>query len=66
MEIPISALQFSLGFLMIEWMGRDQEYAIAKLAGEWPLPLRWLAYYALIFTLFSIGYQEKEFIYFKF
>lgn len=53
--------------LLMEWMGREQEYAIEILGLRWNRPLRW-AMYALI--IFCIGMftptHQTPFIYFQF
>jgi D-alanyl-lipoteichoic acid acyltransferase DltB (MBOAT superfamily) len=53
-------------FLIIEWLGREQEYAIAKLGLRWYRPLRWAFYYAIVFAIFYYGGKEQQFIYFQF
>lgn len=53
-------------FFLIEWVGREQQYAIARLGYAWPKPIRWVAYYSLLFTIFYFGGSEKQFIYFQF
>lgn len=54
-------------FLIIEWLGREQEHAIAKLGLSCRRSLRW-AFYSLI--IFTIGMYmqtiETPFIYFQF
>lgn len=56
-----------LVFMLLEWKGREGEYAIAQLGQEWHRPLRW-GFYSLI--LFAIGMfmpsNESPFIYFQF
>ena len=53
-------------FFLIEWIGREQQYAIANLGNKWIRPLRWALYYALIFVIFYFGGNEQQFIYFQF
>lgn len=53
-------------FLAMEWLGRKQEYGIARLGFRWPRPLRWAAYYALIFAIACFLGHERQFIYFQF
>ena len=53
-------------FMMLEWMGRDQEYAIAGLGLTWPKPLRWAFYYCLIIAIYSVAPKTQQFIYFQF
>jgi D-alanyl-lipoteichoic acid acyltransferase DltB (MBOAT superfamily) len=51
-------------FLIIEWYGREQQYAIANL--KLNRPLRWLFYIMIIILIFWLGGSEQEFIYFQF
>jgi len=57
---------FVLIFMLIEWHGRDKEYAIEKLGLKWKKPLRYGIYYLLIFTILWFAGREQEFIYFQF
>ncbi len=54
-----------LVFLIVEWVGRNEEYAIAhisKIAKPW----RYATYYLLIVSLFVLGRTDQQFIYFQF
>jgi D-alanyl-lipoteichoic acid acyltransferase DltB (MBOAT superfamily) len=62
--IPIVIL--TTMFMMIEWLGREQQYAIATLGAKWFKPLRWALYYAIIITIFYFTGKEQQFIYFQF
>ena len=55
-------------FLVIEWFGREQQYAIAKLAIKWPKTVRWAFYYIIVIAivLFFPADKEQQFIYFQF
>lgn len=53
-------------FLIFEWMGRDQQHALANIGLKWKWPFRFGLYYALIFIIFWFGGKEQEFIYFQF
>ncbi|RNC80033.1 MAG: MBOAT family protein [Balneola sp.] len=53
-------------FILIEWLGRDGQYAISNLGLSWKRPLRYGMYYALILAIFWFGGKEQEFIYFQF
>jgi D-alanyl-lipoteichoic acid acyltransferase DltB (MBOAT superfamily) len=53
-------------FLILEWTGREGEYAISFIPLKWKKPLRYAFYYALILTIFWLGGQEQQFIYFQF
>jgi len=56
-------------FLVVEWLGRQEQYAIARLGIRWPVALRWLAYYAIFYFVadryFFTG-TRQQFIYFQF
>ena len=53
-------------FILIEWVGREQQFAIANLGLKWKRPLRYAMYYAIILTIVWFGGKEQEFIYFQF
>lgn len=53
-------------FMIIEWLGREHQFAIAKLGLRWKRIIRWLFYYLLIFTIIYFSGKEQEFIYFQF
>lgn len=54
-------------FVMIEWIGRENEYAIEKIGLQWSRPLRW-AFYTLLLVVMGIFIKtiETPFIYFQF
>lgn len=60
-------LMLVAGFIVVEWLGREGQYAIAHIHHALNRPLRWL-FYALI--IFAIGMfmpsVESPFIYFQF
>jgi D-alanyl-lipoteichoic acid acyltransferase DltB (MBOAT superfamily) len=54
-------------FLIIEWLGREQPFALAKLGLKWNRPIRWTFYYAIIVIIFyCVDSKEQQFIYFQF
>ena len=53
-------------FIVVEWLGREQHYAIAKLGERWPKAARWALYYALIILILSFTGKQQKFIYFQF
>jgi len=55
-----------LFFFLMEWHGRDQQYAIAKLGLSWYKPLRWALYYLLIMAIYLYAGSQQQFIYFQF
>ena len=53
-------------FMVIEWLGREQQYAIAKLGLQWKRPIRYAMYYAIIIAIFWFAGKDQQFIYFQF
>lgn len=53
-------------FLIVEWLGREQQYAIAHLGTKWYKPVRWAMYYAIILIIVYFSGKEQPFIYFQF
>lgn len=53
-------------FMLVEWLGREEQYAIAHIGMQWKRPLRWAFYYAIVLALFLFGGTEQQFIYFQF
>lgn len=53
-------------FLIIEWLGRQQQYALANLELKMPKAARWIAYYLIILSIFYFVGAEQKFIYFQF
>ncbi len=51
----------------MEWIGREQPFALARIGLTWKRPLRW-TFYAFIVFLVGMFMQTKEtpFIYFQF
>ena len=52
--------------LVIEWLGRDTEFALLRLGYKWPVVARWVMYYIMIIAIFYFSGKEQQFIYFKF
>lgn len=61
---PIYLLIFI--FIIVEWIGREQQYAISNISLIKNKHLRYIIYYLLIFTLFWFSGEKQEFIYFQF
>ena len=53
-------------FIIIEWFGRDEQHAIAKLGKNWKRPIRWALYYSILMLIFYLRGAQQEFIYFQF
>jgi len=53
-------------FILIEWQGREQQYAIAQFGLKWRRPIRWALYYVIIAAILYFAGEEQQFIYFQF
>jgi D-alanyl-lipoteichoic acid acyltransferase DltB (MBOAT superfamily) len=53
-------------FVLVEWLGREEQYAIAKLGLRWHPAFRYAMYYAIIIAIFRFAGEEQVFIYFQF
>lgn len=63
----IAILLLVTGFMIVEWIGREDEYAIASLCLKWKRPVRWIAYSVIIFLIgMFMQTEETPFIYFQF
>ncbi len=53
-------------FLTVEWIGRENQYAIESISIKWKWPIRYAMYYVIVFAIFYFGGNQQEFIYFQF
>ncbi len=53
-------------FLIVEWLGREQQYAIANLGAKWYKPIRMAIYYIIVIAIVIYGGEQQQFIYFQF
>jgi hypothetical protein len=63
---PKTIIGLVVVFIFIEWLGRENQYAIEKVNVRFGKPVRYAFYYALIFAMIWFGGKEQEFIYFQF
>ena len=64
--VPKLTLLSLLIFIVIEWNGRRNQYAISDLLVKNSLVLRWSFYYALVFSILYFSNNHQQFIYFQF
>lgn len=57
---------FVVIFFIIEWVGREQQYAIKAIGEKWPRLFRWSFYYCIIIIIFLFAGINQSFIYFQF
>lgn len=65
-HFPKTTLGLIIIFLIVEWLGREEEYALASLGFKWPRKIRIAFYYSIILALFIYSGQQQQFIYFQF
>ncbi|MBG6236612.1 D-alanyl-lipoteichoic acid acyltransferase DltB (MBOAT superfamily) [Pedobacter sp. CAN_A7] len=52
--------------LVIEWIGRENQYGIEKFAFNFPKSFRWSFYIFIALVIFLFAGKEQQFIYFQF
>jgi alginate O-acetyltransferase complex protein AlgI len=63
----IIVLIIIIPFILIEWLGRENNFAIERLGLRWPKYFRWSFYVFLVFCLgMFMETKESAFIYFQF
>jgi len=53
-------------FILIEWIGREGQYAIENVFKQWKRPSTWGVYFLIIVSIYWFTGKEQEFIYFQF
>lgn len=53
-------------FMLVEWIGREQQHALARFGLTWPRLFRWTFYIALMACILFLSGDEQQFIYFQF
>jgi D-alanyl-lipoteichoic acid acyltransferase DltB (MBOAT superfamily) len=66
MRSALTTIILVIIFVLVEWKGREGQYAIAHLGLKWKRPLRYVMYYSIIFAIFWFMGKEQQFIYFQF
>ncbi len=64
--LPIPIILLIIIFIIIEWLGREQKYAIANIGIKLPTFFRLAIYYSLVGAILFFGGEEQKFIYFQF
>ena len=64
--IPLPTLCLLVFFLIIEWLGRENQYALEKFALKSTRLMRWTFYLLLVILIFLSNGKEQAFIYFQF
>lgn len=65
-NLPFLTIVMVIIFLIAEWIGREEEYALAKIRVLNSKFLKWSVFYVLIFCIFYFHESDRSFIYFQF
>ena len=65
-ELADLTIAFIIFFFIIEWIGRENKYALERFGLKWYVPFRWLFYSFLILCVIVLSGNEQVFIYFQF
>ncbi|KGO92530.1 MBOAT family O-acyltransferase [Flavobacterium subsaxonicum] len=65
-KIAVLTLVLTGIFFFVEWLGRENQYAIQKMGQTWKRPVRWALYYAIIIAICLFAGKDEQFIYFQF
>ncbi|MDR0503160.1 MAG: MBOAT family protein [Treponema sp.] len=52
--------------LIVEWIGRRDQFGIEKLGNKWNPVFRWAMYYSILLVIFIFAGKSQEFVYFQF
>jgi alginate O-acetyltransferase complex protein AlgI len=66
LDRALTTILFVVIFVLIEWKGREGQYAIEHLGLKWKRPIRHAFYYAILISIFWYSGNEQQFIYFQF
>lgn len=65
-KIGVEILILILVFILIEWFGREGQYAIANVGLKWHKIFRWAFYLIIAMSVLLFSGQQQQFIYFQF
>lgn len=70
-DLPVNTLSIStilliVMFTIVEWIGREHQYALATLGLRWPRFFRYAFYYCIIVSVIIFRGAAQQFIYFQF
>ena len=66
MEKASSIIILTSIFMLVEWLGREDKYAIEYLGKGLYRQFRWAFYYGIILAIYFFSGSEQQFIYFQF
>lgn len=66
MKMGLLTFILILLFIIIEWLAREQQFAIAQVGLRYSKYTRWILYYIILFSIFIFAGSNQQFIYFQF
>lgn len=67
LQVDVDYIYLIIFFIIMEWVGRANQYGLEKIGIKWPRILRWTFYGFLIFLIgMYMPTEESPFIYFQF
>ncbi len=66
--LPPRTIFLLMIFILVEWLGRHDQYAFANIGLKWKRSIRWAFYYFVLISIYFCGNfaENIEFIYFQF
>jgi len=65
-EFPVNIVVLTVVFILLEWFGREKQFALVYYAEKFSRPVRWGMYLVLVMVTAYYAGQEQQFIYFQF
>jgi alginate O-acetyltransferase complex protein AlgI len=65
-DLVINTILLVFFLIIIEWFGRENQFAIEKIHHKVSKPIRWLFYYGIVMMIFWFSGNQQEFISFQF
>lgn len=65
-DLPGLTVMFLFIFLLVEWLGREEQHALEKFGMHWHRSVRWVFYLAITLCVLWLIGEEQTFIYFQF
>ncbi len=66
MKKALKLIILVIGVVLMEWTGREGQFAIQFIETKWKRPFRHVLYYAIVISIFWFGSRLQTFIYFQF
>jgi D-alanyl-lipoteichoic acid acyltransferase DltB (MBOAT superfamily) len=66
LHVHLDLISLILFFFILEWIGREEHFALAKIGLKWHKSIRYIFYFMMITSLFWFGGKDQQFIYFEF